>query len=350
MSRGGIFPRGVWRAGVLAGTAALGLCIFGARVGRADQPQGDVVGRIEGDAIAVTGPMTVGVVAGQTQTVLRSGADVRVKSGSARIDLVEGGQIAICGPAHFSVLKSGAALTIALDSGTVHAFLQGQPAITFYTPQIKAQPISIGDGAEETLVGIDAAGSLCIRASHGAVRLEQQLTGQSLIVPQSGDVLISNGQLENPRNNAGRCTCELQPAKLISPQAPIPNEVSRPATADEIGKGPAPESKPPANAGDEVVYKVYVPPLVYDATKKAQPEIDPKLIVLVRRVRVRPTLIFQGRVDGDAVASNTPPALEPTAGSRPASSTAPVNKSAPGSGSFVDRVKTFMRRLWSRVS
>jgi len=46
--------------------------------------------------------------------------------------------------------------------------------------------------------------------------------------------------------------------------------------------------------------------LVYDANAKVQPEFDPRMIVLVRRVRVRPTLIFQGRVEGVAVAAVTP--------------------------------------------
>jgi len=39
-----------------------------------------------------------------------------------------------------------------------------------------------------------------------------------------------------------------------------------------------------------------MPPLIYDANAKVQPGIDPKKIVLVRRVRVRPTLVFRGRV------------------------------------------------------
>ena len=67
-----------------------------------DKPAGDAVGTIEGDAIALQGPMSVELVRGQVKTMLRSGNDVRVKSGQARIDLVEGGTIAICGPAHLS--------------------------------------------------------------------------------------------------------------------------------------------------------------------------------------------------------------------------------------------------------
>src|SRR5271165_2590009 len=109
---------------------------------RPDEPQpADTVGAIEGEAIAVSGPMTMEVVRGQVKTVLRSGSDIRVKSGTARIDLVEGGQITICGPAHLSVLKSGIALTVALDTGTIHAHIAGRPTLTIYTPQIQARSI-----------------------------------------------------------------------------------------------------------------------------------------------------------------------------------------------------------------
>ncbi len=153
-------------------------------------PLGDSVGAIEGDSISIEGPMSVEVVHGQVRTVLRSGSDVRVKAGQARIKLVEGGEILICGPAHFSVLKSGGALTLALESGIVHVHLENDLALTVYTPQIQARPISIGSGPEDVLVGLDSVGAMCIRANKGAVRLEQQLTGQSVLVPQTGDVSV----------------------------------------------------------------------------------------------------------------------------------------------------------------
>jgi hypothetical protein len=95
-----------------------------------DKPAGDSVGTIEGDAIALQGPMSVQVVRGQVKTMLHSGSDIRVKSGQARIDLVEGGTIAICGPAHVSLLKSGGSLTIALDSGVVHVHIDSALNVT----------------------------------------------------------------------------------------------------------------------------------------------------------------------------------------------------------------------------
>ena len=160
--------------------------LLAATAARPDEPPSDSVGVIDGEAIAVNGPMSVEVIHGQAKTVLRRGSDVRVKSSAARIDLVEGGQISICGPAHLSVLKSGGWLTIALATGTIHAHIERELSLTIYSPQIQAQAVAIGDGPQDLLPGFDTAGAMCIRANRGAVRLEQQLTGQSVLIPQAG--------------------------------------------------------------------------------------------------------------------------------------------------------------------
>jgi hypothetical protein len=334
------------RRGKLSAACLAILCaaLIAAAAARPDEPLTDSVGVIEGESISVTGPMSVEVVQGQVKTVLRSGGDVRVKSGTARIDLVEGGQISICGPAHLSVLKSGGSLTIALDTGTIHVHLEDHLAVNIYTPQIQAQTVAIGDAPREALVGFDTSGAMCIRAIHGAIRVEQQLAGQSILIPQAGDVFIFNGQLDKLRSSAGHCACELQVAKATAPRL----EVSQLATAEEARKQAAaakPNAQPatadPPLAKEEPIYQVFMPPLVYDANAKVQPEIDPRMIVLVRRVRVRPTLIFQGRVEGVAVAAVTPP---------PAAAANPSKPTAPGSSSFVDRVRNFVRKLWSSGS
>ena len=323
--------------------AALFAAFFATPVVRADKPPGDAIGVIEGEAISVDGPMTVEVVRGQVKTVLRSGSDVHVKAGQARIDLVEGGQIMICGPAHFSVLKTGGAITLALDSGTIHAVVSAEVALNIYTPQIQAHPISIGNGTEDVLVGLDSAGAMCIRANKGAVRVEQQLTGQSVVVPQSGDVSLTNGQIESLRSATGHCVCAVQ--AIIKPMT-SGVEISQLATTDEIRKRAA-EAKAPATTEiasqtaqpEEPVYQVFMPPLRYDAKAKVQAEFDPNLIILVRRVRVRPTLIFQGRVEGDPMVAQTE------------SSAAPANSlpkpQKPPEASTWTRVKTYFRKLWS---
>jgi hypothetical protein len=327
--------------------AILCAALIAAAAARPDEPPSDSVGIIDGEAINVTGPMSVEVVHGQTKTVLRSGSNVRVKSGNARIDLVEGGQISICGPAHLSVLKSGGSLTIALDTGTIHVHLERELALTIYTPQIQAQTVAIGDGPRDALVGFDTTGAMCVRANRGAVRLEHQLTGQSVLIPQAGEVLLLNGQLDSLRTSADHCACDLQVAKATPPPQP---EVSQLATAEEVRKKapdaipntqPASVETPPAK--EEPVYQVFMPPLIYDANAKVQPEVDPKMIVLVRRVRVRPTLIFQGRVEGVAAAAVTP---VPHPASTPAAAANAPKPAAPSSDTFVDRVRNFVRKLW----
>lgn len=337
----GYFRESVRRARIFAAVSAM-VCagVFVAAATTPDQPVGDAVGLIDGEDIAVTGPMSVEVVGGQVKTILRSGSDVRVKSGQARISLVEGGQISICGPAHFSVLKSGGAVTVALDSGAIHARLDREPALSVYTAQIQGQPVAIGDEPREFLVGFESAGIMCVRTYRGAMRLEHQLSGQSVMVPQGGDVALTNGQIESLGNGAGHCKCELQIAK--APVVPVPRNEMPPTTAESAkgetaaGAGEKPSKK------EEPIYTVDMPPLRFDASLKVQPEPDPRLMVIVRRVRVRPTLIFQGRVEGETVAT--------AVATPPQASAASVPAPAPAQGSVVDRVRSFFRKLWTRGS
>jgi len=311
-------------------------------------PPGDAVGAIEGDSISIEGPMSVEVVHGQVRTVLRSGSDVRVKAGQARIKLVEGGEILICGPAHFSVLKSGGALTLALEGGIVHAHIENDLAFTVYRPQFQARTISIGNGPEDVLVGLDSVGTVCIHANKGAVRLEQQLTGQSVIVPQSGDVLLSNGQIESLRAAGGSCACEEQATAIPAQTATEVSVLASPEVvkkaAEERKADAPPATAPPPVEKSEPVYQVFMPPLHYDANAKVQPDYDPSLIVLVRRVRVRPTLIFQGRVEGDVVIAQATPPAPPPVVRKPS----PAQK--PADDSTWNRVKTYWRKLWSPSS
>jgi len=303
-----------------------------------------VVGAIEGDAISVQGPMSVEALHGQVRTILRSGSEVLVRSGQAHIDLVEGGNITICGPAHFSVLKSPGALTIALDSGILHVHSEGQPVLTIYTAQIQAHPISIGSGPQDALVGLDSSGLMCLRANNGAVRIEQQLTGQSVLIPQSGDVSLSNGQLESLRTAPGACTCALE----SSTKPALSTEVSSLASSEELRKRAAEPkattlSDPSPAPKEEPVYQVFMPPLRYDSGAKVQPDYDPNLIVLVRRARVRPTLIFQGKVEGDPIVAQAAP--PPAAATHPGSG---GQKS--GDASTWNRVRSFFHKLWGPSS
>jgi len=277
---------------------------------------------------------------------------VIVKSGTARLDLTDGGTISICGPAHFSVLKVGNQLTLALDTGTVHLSIEHGPAVTVYTPLLQIQPIAIGDGPQDALVGFDATGAMCVRAYRGAVRLEQQLTSQNIVVPQASDILLVNGQLDGLRGGGDRCACDPEltkyfpPAHLevVAPAAPTEEANAKPLGSGEI-VSPLPVDKPAAKEGP--VFEILVPPLIYNANAEVQPEVDTSQIVVLRRVRVRPTLIFQGRVEGDLAASKAPvPAPAPASKAAPD----PPKPNAPANNSLGDRVRSFVRRLWSRGS
>jgi hypothetical protein len=332
-----LFPTAA--AAVIASAALIAVA-----AARPDEPLSDLVGVIDGESIAVNGPMSVEVVHGQSKTVLRSGADVRVNSGSARVDLVEGGQISVCGPAHLSVLKSGGSLTIALDTGTIHVHVEGSVPVSLYTPQIQAQTIAIADGPRDALIGFDAAGAMCIRANRGAIRVEQQLSGQIILVPQSGDVLLVNAQLDSLHSSSGHCTCELQL------QAPPPPQIGQLATSEELrertdeAKANRQPEKDPGPAKEEPVYQVFMPPLVFDAKAKVQPEADPRLMYVVRRVRLRPSLIFQGRVEGPAQVAA---AVAPPAAPAPQPAATPAKPAAaPANDSFGDRVKKFVKKIW----
>ncbi len=335
-------------------TALAGTAVLTALTARSEEPASDSVGIIDGAAVAVTGPMRVEVVAGFPRTVLRSGSNVLIKSGTARLDLTGGGSISICGPAHFSVLKAGNQVTVALDSGTIHLAIEQGPAVTIYTPLLQIQPIAIGDGPQDALVGFDATGAMCVRAYRGAVRLEQQLSSQNIVVPQSADVLLVNGQLDGLRAGGERCSCDPQLTKYSSPprlELVPPTQTTEEATARPLGSGdvisPLPLDKPAEREGP--VYQFFIPPLIYNANAEVQPEVDTSKILVVRRVRVRPTLIFQGRVEGELPVSSPPVPAAPSspAPARPAPAK-PIKPTAQDATSMVDRVVHFVRKLWSR--
>ena len=354
-----VFPlklrrRAFW---LVAATAVLdAAAVLTAVAARFDEPVTDSVGIIDGAAVAVTGPMRIDVSHGLPRTILRSGSDVIVKSGTARLDLTDGGTISICGPAHFSVLKVGNQLTLALDTGTIHLSIEHGPSVTVYTPLLQIQPIAIGDGPEDALVGFDATGAMCVRAYRGAVRLEQQLTSQNIVVPQSSDILLVNGQLDGLRSGGDRCSCEPELTKysppphleVVPPALPTEDANAKPLGSDEI-VSPLPVDKPAAKEGP--IYQILVPPLIYNANAEVQPEVDTSQIVVLRRVRVRPTLIFQGRVEGDSAATDPPaaaPGPPPPAASNPPKAAA--QSKSPANDSVVDRMVHFVRKLWSRGS
>ncbi|MBI3669725.1 MAG: hypothetical protein HY237_08100 [Acidobacteria bacterium] len=316
---------------------------------RAQAPP-ETVGRIYGNDITVKGAVGVEVENGRSTTVLASGSDVTVRTGQARLVLNEGGEIGICGPAHFSLLKSGGAVTLALDYGRIHALLGRGAPLTVYSALIVATPVAIADGPRDATMGLEQSGSMCVLSTRGAVRVEQQLTGQVLLVPQSGEVVFAEGQLDSLRGGTGTCQCEVSLPMADPPEGPRPSELSVPVPAELARpvKPPQKNAKPgsaeelPPPPIEEPIYKVMMPPLSFNAAAPAPPEPQPspETMLLVREVRVRPAVEYHGRVEALPVPA---PAAQPA---RLAGSVleAPSKKHA----SFGSRVRGFFRRLFGR--
>ncbi len=342
----------------------LGAFLLLARAQTAPQAAPETVGRVFGDDIAVKGALNVEVENGRSTMVLGSGSEVLVRSGQARLELAEGGEIGVCGPAHFSLLKSGGAVTLALDYGRVHARLQGPLPLTIYTAFIVATPMAISDAPRDTTLGLETTGAMCVQAARGAVRIEQQLTGMAILVPQSGEISLTDGMLNSLRGSAGSCQCEILAARSEPPKPPAPPELSVPAPAEQARAAKPPEAPhtatngesadknpkvetreepKPAPAKEEPVYKVMMPPLTFDASAPVPPpDPSPETILLVRRVRVRPAVVYRGHVQSPPPLPQPAPQPAQVAGEQPPPQPQPKEEV-----SVVARIRNFIRRIWN---
>jgi hypothetical protein len=268
-----------------------------------------IIGRIEGDDLVVKTTTHGGVEIDAGPTVVASGSDVTLRSGHALLLLDAGGEISICGPAHFTLLKSAGAVTLALDYGRVHPSLDSPETLAIYTPMIVATPIAISGARRDATLGLDQKGEMCILAAHGAMRVEPQFSGQSLIVPQGGVVSLVGGQIESFRSDASPCSCDFPRASVEHPSPSSSQEIS--ALSHPLKPGQKkPDASTPAAPVQEPVYTVLMPPLSFDASSPALPPApSPETILLVREVRVRPSIVFHGHVNPvlvQAVASAHP--------------------------------------------
>jgi hypothetical protein len=329
--RGVLFSRTLWSAAVVL---AIACPVFARPQAAPAQATPEIVGRLAGDDVAVKNAISFETENGRSTAIVAAGSDITVRSGQAKIDLLEGGDIEVCGPAHFSVLKSPGALTLALDYGVVHLQIGAALAVTIYTPLIVATPVAIGNEARDITIGLDRQGVLCAISAAGAVRLEQQLTGQRVLVPQGGQVDVRGGELQAIRNTASaNCSCDV----LVS-QNTARKEVELSVPDRSSGKSPndpqlAPTMPPPA---DRPIYRIDVP-LTFDArSPPALPAPDPAAILLVRESQPAPEAIFRGLVE--------PAAAEPP---QPVQQAAPEppRETQPKKRGFVSRLlRIFHRR------
>ncbi len=264
----------------------------------------ETIGRLSGDDISVKSQGSTDTENGRSTTNLTSGSDITLRSGHATIALQEGGDIDVCGPAHLSLFKTGGTVTVALDFGRVHPHVGSAVVLNVFTPQIVATPVAIGQSARDVTIGLDQQGEMCALASRGALRIEQQLSGQSLLVPEGGETSLTGGQLKPMPSATVNCTCEVPITQKIAP-APATQpavELSVPARPSGMSTPkPAPDkppaSAPPPAASDQPVYRVDMPPLTFGANLPTPPpDPDPQTMLLVRQSRVETGVVFQGHV------------------------------------------------------
>jgi len=309
-----------------------------------------VVGRIEGDDLQVVTTTPSGIETDAAPTVVASGSEVTLRSGRALLLLNAGGEISICGPAHFELVKSSGAVTLALDYGRVHPSLESSDAFTIYTPTIVATPIAISGGLRDMTVGLEQSGEMCVLTARGAMRVEPQFSDQSMIVPQGGTVSLSGGQIDSLQADASACSCDFPRAHMETPR-PVPSPHSQ-ADRDygalaSLAPPLPPQRKrnentpPPSASSSEPVYTVLMPPLSFNANSPEPPPAPaPETILLVREVRLRPSVVFRGHVNPAPSPEATPPAT-------PAARAPSDDRPPESSPTLLDRVRTFFRRLTS---
>jgi hypothetical protein len=250
----------------------------------------EVVGRLSGDDVSVNDAISFETENGRTTAVLASGSDLTLRSGQAKIDLPEGGDIILCGPAHLSILKSGSAITIALDYGEVHLQTGATAQLTLYTPLWIVTPVAIADRGRDLTVGLDKKGKLCIMALSGAVRIVEQFTGRSLIVPQGGDIQIEGEELRAPQSGSRTCSCDL----LVSQNDARRQEEAR------VPAHPSPNRPDDARAPELMnspTYRIDMPPLTFDAYSAAPaPALTPEAVLLIRESLADAPIFFRGAV------------------------------------------------------
>jgi len=134
----------IWDRWRLAGRVGrwVGVLCLGLALGVPSGAQ-EPVGRIEGDDITVKGQVTLMRAGTRKSAELASGSEVSVRTGQARLTLNDGSEIDICGPAQFTVLRSGDAVTVALNHGRLHGRFSPTLPVTIYTPLVVFTPIAI---------------------------------------------------------------------------------------------------------------------------------------------------------------------------------------------------------------
>lgn len=295
---GGFFSHSS-RSSLCAAALLTAACVCPSSHAAQGSPAGlDIIAHIQGSDLSINDQMLTRT---STLVSVANGNVVTVHSGEASMQLIDGGEISVCGPAKFTVLaNSDGAITLALDFGRMHADLPATVNLRVLTPTIVATPIDIEGGKRDIIVGLDQNDSLCVLATVGAVELEQQFSGQRLIIPEAGDFSLQGGQLV-PVVDAGQ-SCQCAAVPQVVPAEPL----AAPETAVELSPPSAPHpvapelqqqivQAPPVNAP---VYKIDLPPMVYSSAVPSPPDLPTQeTAILIRDVHDDPDWEFTGRVE-----------------------------------------------------
>jgi hypothetical protein len=210
--------------------------------------------RVMGKDVTVENGPGSASAAGLPGTWVANGSTITVHSGQARLSLVGGGDVYICGPAKMTYLELNGAITLALSFGKVHATIASDLPFKIFTPLVIETPISIGDGDRDFTVGLDVNDNMCVRTEQGAARLEEQFTGQQMIVPLGGEFFITANSLNPVPGTAGSCDCD---AAMVALAARAPDVqltgLAHPADSTPPPSAPAADRQAPPAAASTVV-------------------------------------------------------------------------------------------------
>jgi hypothetical protein len=170
----------------------------------------------------------------------------------------------------------------------------------------------------------------------GAIRLEHQFTGETIVIPQAGEFSLAGGKLVPVAGVTGSCQCNAAQTAAIPPAQPVPEAgLTSPATlappisdrlnqppADELGRefsiparanephpiAPPPKTEVPGPPPEVMpTYKIVMPPLTFSASSPAMPpDPSPDMVLLVREAQVAPEWEFTGHVQAPSFPDATP--------------------------------------------
>lgn len=309
---------------------------------RAQQPP-PVVANIEGDSVSIApNASAAGVPQSNRDTSpVTNGGVVTLGARQARLMLTSGGELDICGPAKFTLLQSGDAITVALDFGTLRLQLPSSTNLRVFTPTMIATPVEINGVPSDATVRLEQDDSLGVRAASGALLLESQFTNEKIVVPQAGQFFFAQGRLVPIARSDAQCECVLNEARFVSPPSPIPaipaadlspaqiasaeqanapkqesekktddpgveySVLAHPNDAHPIS--PEPKAAAPAAPNLMPVYQIDMPPLSFSASSPMPPPAPAAdMVVLIRTTEINPDFEFTGHVDPPDI-DETPP-------------------------------------------